>query len=262
MKKFLTDFVLQRWGHDPVWIERLARFYDAERNDLFLDRAAELIGRRKRLSGAFDFDPEKVPARVTDFEDCAFLFFSSILNNGIARLRFDEAALLFRTVRGLAAPAVVEIGRFFGGSTFLIAAALQGRGSLLSIDFHAPGKMSQDQGVEYDRRTRAALEKANLAGPVKMVVGDSQTYDTTGLSPNVIFVDGDHSYEGVKRDFQTWSRALQPGGVMLLHDANPETPFGVLPVDQGVVKLAQEIGADPAFTLHAQAGSIIAFRKH
>lgn len=261
MKKFLTNFLLKKWGHDPAWIQSVARFYDQQPSDLFLDQAAELIGKRKRLSGDLAFTLEKVPVRVTTFEDCAFLFWSSILNNGIARLRLDEAALLFRVVRSLPAPSVVEIGRYFGGSTFLLAAALQGRGALLSIDFHAPGKMSQDQGRQYDERTRAALEKAGLAAPVRMVVADSQTYDTAGLSPDIVFIDGDHSYEGVQRDFQTWSRALAPGGSILLHDARPETPFGVLPLDQGVARLARELEADPAFTLNAQAGSIIAFQK-
>lgn len=261
MKKFLTAFLLNKWGHDPEWIESIAAFYDRRPSERFLDRMAELIGKRKRLAGTFDFELEKVPRGVAAFEDCAFLFWSSVLNNGIARLRFDEAALLFRVVRSFPAPGVVEIGRFFGGSTFLIAAALQGRGSLLSIDFHAPGKMSQDQGALYDRRTQAALERAGLAAPVKLVVADSQSYDTAGLSPDVVFVDGDHSYEGVKRDFQTWSKALKPGGVILLHDAKPETPFGVLPVDQGVARLAREVEADTAFTRHAAAGSIIAFQK-
>lgn len=37
---------------------------------------------------------------------------------------------------------------------------------------------------------------------------------------DVLFIDGDHSYEGVKLDFELYSKLLSPKGVILLHDTD------------------------------------------
>jgi len=34
----------------------------------------------------------------------------------------------------------------------------------------------------------------------------------------VLFPDGDHSYEGVKRDFEMYSPLVRPGGIIAFHD--------------------------------------------
>ena len=33
-----------------------------------------------------------------------------------------------------------------------------------------------------------------------------------------LFVDGDHSYEGIHKDWQDWSVKIKPGGIVALHD--------------------------------------------
>ncbi len=37
---------------------------------------------------------------------------------------------------------------------------------------------------------------------------------------DVLFIDGDHSYEGVKLDFELYSKLLSPKGVILIHDTD------------------------------------------
>jgi predicted O-methyltransferase YrrM len=34
-----------------------------------------------------------------------------------------------------------------------------------------------------------------------------------------VFIDGDHSFEGLKGDWEYWSRLVQPGGCVALHDS-------------------------------------------
>jgi hypothetical protein len=36
-----------------------------------------------------------------------------------------------------------------------------------------------------------------------------------------LFIDGDHSYEGVKKDFELYSKLLSNNGVIILHDSDP-----------------------------------------
>jgi hypothetical protein len=37
---------------------------------------------------------------------------------------------------------------------------------------------------------------------------------------DILFIDGDHSYEGVKLDFELYSKLLTPKGVVILHDSD------------------------------------------
>ena len=39
-----------------------------------------------------------------------------------------------------------------------------------------------------------------------------------------MFIDGDHSEEGCRQDFEDWERFVQPGGVILFHDARLGQP--------------------------------------
>jgi predicted O-methyltransferase YrrM len=39
---------------------------------------------------------------------------------------------------------------------------------------------------------------------------------------DMIFIDADHRYESVKKDFKNSIKILNPGGVILLHDTDPE----------------------------------------
>lgn len=49
---------------------------------------------------------------------------------------------------------------------------------------------------------------------------------------DVLFIDGDHSYEGCKADIDSWYPYMKKGGVMLFHDADSTSP--------GVVKALEE----------------------
>ena len=37
---------------------------------------------------------------------------------------------------------------------------------------------------------------------------------------DLLFIDGDHSYEGVKKDFELYSQILSPNGVIMIHDTD------------------------------------------
>jgi hypothetical protein len=39
---------------------------------------------------------------------------------------------------------------------------------------------------------------------------------------DVLFIDGDHSYEGVKLDFELYSKIVSPKGIILIHDTDSE----------------------------------------
>jgi predicted O-methyltransferase YrrM len=44
-----------------------------------------------------------------------------------------------------------------------------------------------------------------------------------------LFIDGDHSYEGVKKDFEIYSSLVRKGGIIAFHDIVPDyyTRYGI-----------------------------------
>ncbi len=38
---------------------------------------------------------------------------------------------------------------------------------------------------------------------------------------DVLFIDGDHTYEGVKKDFELYSSLVKVGGIIAFHDIYP-----------------------------------------
>lgn len=50
-------------------------------------------------------------------------------------------------------------------------------------------------------------------------VGKSDSYDRLELV-DFVFVDGDHSYAGVRGDVSIWLKHVRPGGIIAVHDYN------------------------------------------
>ncbi len=71
--------------------------------------------------------------------------------------------------------------------------------------------------VRADSHAPATLEK------VRHLLGDRKL--------DLLFIDGDHSYNGVKKDFEMYSTLVAPDGVIGFHDIvdGPETYVGGVP---------------------------------
>lgn len=167
----------------------------------------ELVAREFNRAHLFNWQSARLPKRPDQFEDLVGLFELSPMSRGIIRQDFDEAAALFKTIRKLPDPVGLEIGRFNGGSTLLLAVAVGGRGKLVSIDINP-----QDDTV-----LRRILHRAHVEDRVELIIGDanqiqrSERYD-------FVFIDGDHSYEGAKRDHNRWGKRVKDGGFIIHHD--------------------------------------------
>ena len=196
------------------------------------------------------------PPEVRGFEDLAFMFSSNQLNHGVASLQIDEAALLYRLARDVQGGPIAEIGRFKGGSTVVFAAALPEGSELWSYDFHVALRPDMP-GAELDAELREALDRYGLGGKVHLLVADSRSADPPPEPLELLFVDGDHSYEGAKADYERWRAFVRPGGHLLFHDAVDTGGYGN--VYPGVARAVGEIG--PGWQRQPGAGSIAHFVK-
>jgi len=157
------------------------------------------------------------PEELAGFEDLAFVFSSNRGNHGIAQLSVAEAAHLFRLTRSASGP-VVEIGRYKGGGTLVLAGALGTGGELWSYDTHEKAGSNIDDGLA------GALDRYGLASRVHLAVGNSHEVDLPSQQLALVFLDGDPTYAGTRADVERWGLALRAGGHLLLHDATPGAP--------------------------------------
>lgn len=188
--------------------------------DLAMEDDAVLARTLNRLSDhvAADSDVERsAPAelvRPSDFADCYWLLSPNVVDHGCARLMADEAAYLWSLVRSLDDPQVAEIGRFHGGTCFLLAAA---GGRVLSVD-------NDPKLAPYDRKLANVLRRCGLAERVDLRCADSRTFETAHESLDVVFLDGDHSYDGARADVERWWPAVRVGGHLVMHDGKWPSP--------------------------------------
>jgi predicted O-methyltransferase YrrM len=204
---------------------------------------------------------EAWPESLSGFEDLAFLFTTGELNHGVASLSFDEAAHLFRVARSLGPATIVEIGRFKGGSTLVFATAKHPDATLWSFDLAGERARGID-GEEVDQEIASTLARYGRDAGVHLVRADSRSADHPDGGCDLVFVDGDHSYEGVRADYEHWRAAVRLGGHLLFHDAaQPERYAAVSP---GVTRVVDEIerSGDSGFVREPGAGSIAHFRRN
>lgn len=57
-----------------------------------------------------------------------------------------------------------------------------------------------------------------------------------GKKVDVIFIDGDHTYEGCKKDIENWYPQMAEHGVMCFHDCDATSPGVVQAVEEFVAK--------------------------
>lgn len=119
----------------------------------------------------------------------------------------------YSIVRLLRPSNAIEIGCYNGASSICIAQALR--------DNKSGGHL---HCIELDEHnimvTREHLKEAGLVDLVTLYHTNSHDESVARRLPQCefIFVDGDHTYEGAKRDFEVYSKKLVPRGIMLYHD--------------------------------------------
>jgi predicted O-methyltransferase YrrM len=181
-----------------------------------------------------------------EFDDFAGLFASSSFNHGVIGMTIRQGAYLFGLCRGMPVRRAIEIGRFRGGSTVLIAAGMDPEGILWSIDLgEKEERFARPGGRPFDEQIRDFCDRHGFS--VEILVGDSRTIEVTTGEVDLVLIDGDHSYEGVRSDFERFGRRIRQGGAVLLDDAFDEALF---PSHSDTVgRLVEEIVAKGEFEL-------------
>ena len=162
--------------------------------------------------------------------------------------------LLF--VQELRPHAVLEIGTALGGTFFLLTRVAAPDAVLVTIDLASRRDLRFGGG---DVARRASLYEAFALGGqrARFIPGDSHAphirrrveEELAGRPLDLLFIDGDHSGEGVRADYLLYRDLVRPGGAIAFHDivdGDPQLVGGVPRFWQSVrTPDAREFIADP-----------------
>ncbi|MDA0163864.1 glycosyltransferase [Solirubrobacter ginsenosidimutans] len=169
-----------------------------------------------------------------------------------------EAALLVKY--GAGARCVVEIGVSEGGSAYELANVVAHDATLHLIDPYPKGRV----GVSFSLVTaRRLVGKASRKGVTVHWLRQLSTEAVRGWRAPIdfLFIDGDHAYDAVKRDWEEWTPFVAPDGHVVLHDAL-FMEHGWTDEDSGPVRLVRELGdTPPGFTRVNGADSTVVYRR-
>ena len=131
---------------------------------------------------------------------------------------------------GAAPAAVAEIGRAQGGTLALLCRAAAPDALIISLDLPGGAWAGQVPVLNKGFWRRPLLEA--LRGPgqeLRLIDGDSKAQGSVesfrralgGRKLDLLFIDGDHTFDGVKADYELYSGFVRPGGVIAFHDIQP-----------------------------------------
>jgi predicted O-methyltransferase YrrM len=115
----------------------------------------------------------------------------------------------------------VELGCEYGFS--LIELARYSRGETIGIDHFGDGN-----GGFRDTREHAKRNIAESGFEIQLIESsfEDALSEFDPHSIDILHIDGDHDYQSVKRDFETWLPKVRSGGVIIMHDTE-SFPNGV-----------------------------------
>jgi predicted O-methyltransferase YrrM len=144
----------------------------------------------------------------------------------------EEIVEACREIQRLQPRYIVEVGTALGGTLYLWSRLAHSQATIVSIDLYAGdfGGMSSLLRVPLFQRLGLPGQKVHL------VRGDSHQPATLelvgryldGNPADYLFIDRDHSEEGVRADYTMYSQLVRPGGLIAFHDiALPREECGV-----------------------------------
>lgn len=153
---------------------------------------------------------------------------------------------------------IVEIGVFEGRTTRMLAEQADADAVIYGIDPFFAGRF----GISWGERIARSYNSKYLANKVRFVSKLSTEVDGDVPTPvDFVFVDGDHSLDGIKADWAYWSERLALGGIIALHDTilTPEKPPGYT---LGSIEYFRDfIRHDPRFEILKQQDSLTVLKK-
>jgi predicted O-methyltransferase YrrM len=133
---------------------------------------------------------------------------------------------------------LAEIGVWHGVTTCRLRKAMAAEGTLFAVDPYPKGRLGFSTQRVIARKELSKISNGSITWMRKS--GADAARELTGCQPfDFVFIDGDHTYEGLHADWSGWRPLLAENGVVALHDSRstPERPIE----DAGSVQFTSKV---------------------
>jgi predicted O-methyltransferase YrrM len=140
----------------------------------------------------------------------------------------EEMTKLLEITKNQKPEYLLEIGTALGGTLFSFSRTANSHATLISVDlpggkfgsgypiWRIPYYKSFASKYQKIRLLRRSSHDLNTLNMVKGYLNNAQL--------DVLFIDGDHTYKGVKQDFELYSSLVRKGGLVVFHDVANHPP--------------------------------------
>jgi predicted O-methyltransferase YrrM len=140
--------------------------------------------------------------------------------------RMELEGLLGEVAR-LSPSTVVEIGTASGGTLFMLTRVASADATIVSIDLPG-GAFGGGYPVWRAPIYRSFAKPGQRVHLLRRDSHDPATLEALrevlgGRTVDFLLIDGDHTYEGVKKDFEMYRTLVRPGGMIGFHDIVPHS---------------------------------------
>lgn len=134
----------------------------------------------------------------------------------------SEIEYVLNKINAINPKRIMELGTGKGGNLFLLSNVAAPDATVISLDMrggphgagYPPWKIPLFKSFVHDNQklilVNADSHKEETANQIYNIL--------KGELLDVLFIDGDHSYEGVCTDFNLYARMVRPGGLIIMHD--------------------------------------------
>lgn len=189
----------------------------------------------KNLREFLNYEEKKELLSKTGFNNLEDLWeFVISFNNGlIAPMQIKEEFLeLLKIFKQYNPKIILEIGSCKGGTLFCFCKLASYDATIISIDLPFWGSKKYHKYDYLIIQLFNCFKKDNQE--LHLIRGSSQDKNTVsylekllnGRKIDFIFIDGDHSYEAVKKDFEFYSKFINKSGIIPFHDIAPKYTDG------------------------------------
>jgi len=137
----------------------------------------------------------------------------------------EEGLWLIEAARCVpAGTVIVEVGSYTGKSMSCLAT---GSAAGNQVPVYAVDPWLLNVRVQWDteqawKTFQERVTRYDIARVVRPIMGWSHLSAAKVVEPiGLLFIDGNHSYQGVRRDWMVWAPKLASGGIVAFHDYRP-----------------------------------------
>ena len=188
----------------------------------------------------------------------SLLYMLSLNRSTEGMISEEEEVLLFELAKDVKYGCIVEIGSYRGKSTIALAmGSMAGnKKTVYAIDPYVPfkGVYGGNLGPEDKKYFMANLIRTGCYSVVQVINLKSEEVARNWANPvELLWIDGDHTYEGVMKDWKNWSPHLTKNAKIAFHDS--------IDPNIGPFRLIQELLEEGNYIVDSQVGTITVLKS-